>query len=154
MIGSATPAAAQTAREEPTIVEVAAEAGSFQTLIAALEAAGLAETLGTDGPFTVFAPTDDSFAALPDGTVQTLLKPENREMLRAVLTYHVVAGRLEASDVIERWSLETLQGESLKVKAYDGAVKVGGAKVVTANVSASNGVIHVIDAVLLPEAAR
>lgn len=154
LIGSAVPATAQTARPDPTIVDVAAEAGSFQTLVASLEAAGLAEALGAEGPFTVFAPRDEAFAALPEGTVETLLKPENRETLRAILTYHVVPGRLEASDVVASESLETLQGEALNVKTYDGKVKVGGAKVVAADISASNGVIHVIDAVLIPEAAK
>lgn len=154
LIGSAASATAQTARERPTILEIAVQAGSFQTLVAAIETAELAETLGTEGPFTVFAPTDEAFAALPEGTVASLLEPENRATLRAILTYHVVPGRLEASDVVERGALETLQGQSLAVKVYDGSVQVGGAKVATADVSASNGVIHVIDAVLIPDATQ
>lgn len=147
-------AGAQPAPDDPTIVEVAAADADFSTLVTALEAAGLVDALQAEGPFTVFAPADAAFRALPEGTVATLLEPENVDTLRAILTYHVVPGRLEASDVAARSSLETLQGESLPVTVEDGIVRVGGAKVVATDVPASNGVIHVVDAVLLPEAAR
>lgn len=133
------------------IVETAKAAGSFGTLIAAVEVAGLAETLKGDGPFTVFAPTDEAFRKLPEGTVDDLLKPENRERLRAILLYHVVPGRMPASDVTGRSSLTTVEGSELPVRVERGAVWVGDAKVVSPNVAATNGVIHVIDSVLLPE---
>lgn len=136
-----------------TIPEVAQEAGSFATLLAAAQAAGLAQPLAGDGPFTVFAPTDDAFAALPDGTVETLLQPGNRDQLAAILSYHVVPGRLYAEDVLQGSPLETLQGDRLQVRQRGGAVRVNDATVQAANVEAANGVIHVIDAVLLPEGA-
>ncbi|MEM7479579.1 MAG: fasciclin domain-containing protein [Acidobacteriota bacterium] len=139
-------------KESKDIVAVAVGAGSFNTLAAALEAADLVGALQGDGPFTVFAPTDDAFAALPDGTLDTLLKPENRDQLTAILTYHVVAGKVPAKDVVKMDSAETLNGQSLNFEVVDGNVKVNDATVVKADVGASNGVIHVIDSVLLPAA--
>jgi uncharacterized surface protein with fasciclin (FAS1) repeats len=138
---------AQAYGEQPDIIDVAREAGTFTTLLAAIEAAGLTATLAGEGPFTVFAPTDDAFAALPAGTVEGLLA--DPEALTAVLTYHVVAGKAVAADVAGLDSVTTLQGGSLSVSTADG-VKIGGANVVAADVMASNGVIHVIDAVLIP----
>lgn len=136
---------------DSTIVETAVAAGSFETLVAAIRAAGLEEALSGAGPFTVFAPTDAAFSALPAGTVETLLQPENLAQLQAILTYHVVAGRLTAEDVVGTSQVETLQGQSLPVVVTDGIVTIGGATVVQTDVAASNGVIHVIDSVLLPE---
>ncbi|MEZ8023911.1 fasciclin domain-containing protein [Vibrio sp. 10N.222.54.B12] len=133
------------------IVDVAAENGSFNTLVAAVKAAGLVETLKGDGPFTVFAPTDEAFAALPEGTVDMLLKPENKDKLIAVLTYHVVPGKIMASEVMKLDSAVTVQGEAVMVGIDHGNVMVNKAQVVMADVEASNGVIHVIDAVLLPK---
>lgn len=132
------------------IVDTAVAAGSFNTLAAALEAAGLIETLKGEGPFTVFAPTDDAFAKLPAGTVDDLLKPENKDQLIAVLTYHVVAGKVKAKDVVKLDSAKTVQGSTVDIKVKDDTVYVDGAKVVKADVWASNGVIHVIDSVILP----
>jgi uncharacterized surface protein with fasciclin (FAS1) repeats len=142
--GSEQPAAAA------NIVDTAVGAGQFQTLVAAVRAAGLVETLSGPGPFTVFAPTDAAFAALPAGTVDTLLLPENRDRLRAILTYHVVAGDVRAAQVTTMTSATTVQGASLPISTVDGQVRVGEATVVNADVVASNGVIHVIDRVLLP----
>jgi uncharacterized surface protein with fasciclin (FAS1) repeats len=142
------------AHPDSTIVETAIAAGSFETLVAAVQAAGLVEALSAEGPFTVFAPTDAAFAALPDGTLESLLQPENRAQLEAILTYHVVAGRLTAGDVIGSDELVTLQGQRLPVVVTDGVVTVGGATVVQTDVAASNGVIHVIDSVLLPQYAE
>ena len=133
------------------IVETAVAAGSFKTLAAALQAAGLVETLKGDGPFTVFAPTDAAFAKLPAGTVENLLKPENRDKLRAILTYHVVAGKVTAADVMKMKSGKTVQGSSVKIAVTDGKVMVDKATVAKADVMASNGVIHVIDSVLMPK---
>ncbi|MEZ8697180.1 fasciclin domain-containing protein [Vibrio lentus] len=133
------------------IVDVAAENGSFTTLVAAVKAAGLVETLKGDGPFTVFAPTDEAFAALPEGTVEMLLKPENKDKLVAILTYHVVPGKIMAAEVMKLSSAETVQGEAVMVAIDDGNVMINTAKVVIPDVKASNGVIHVIDAVLLPK---
>lgn len=132
------------------IVETAVAAGSFKTLAAALQAAGLVDALKGPGPFTVFAPTDEAFAKLPAGTVETLLKPENKEKLKAVLTYHVVAGKVMAADVTKLSSARTLQGQSLSIHTK-GGVKVDNASVVKADIVCSNGVIHVIDAVILPK---
>ncbi|MDH5925834.1 fasciclin domain-containing protein [Vibrio lentus] len=133
------------------IVDVAAENGSFTTLVAAVKAAGLVDTLKGDGPFTVFAPTDEAFAALPEGTVEMLLKPENKDKLVAILTYHVVPGKIMAAEVMKLSSAETVQGEAIMVAIDDGNVMINTAKVVIPDVKASNGVIHVIDAVLLPK---
>ncbi|MFA0549680.1 fasciclin domain-containing protein [Vibrio lentus] len=133
------------------IVDVAAENGSFTTLVAAVKAAGLVDTLKGDGPFTVFAPTDEAFAALPEGTVEMLLKPENKDKLVAILTYHVVPGKIMAAEVMKLSSAETVQGEAVMVAIDDGNVMINTARVVIPDVKASNGVIHVIDAVLLPK---
>jgi len=135
---------------EKDIVETAVEAGSFKTLAAALKAAGLIDTLKGNGPFTVFAPTDEAFAKLPAGTVESLLKPENKKKLTAVLTYHVVAGNVKAADVVKLDSAKTVQGQTVAIDAADG-VKINNAKVVKADIECSNGVIHVIDSVLIPE---
>ena len=132
------------------IVDTAVEAGSFNTLAAALTAAGLVDTLKGEGPFTVFAPTDEVFAKLPEGTVENLLKPENKDQLVAVLTYHVVAGKVMAADVVKLDSATTVNGADVMIKASDEGVMVDGASVVTTDIKASNGVIHVIDTVILP----
>ena len=132
------------------IVDTAVGAGSFTTLAAALEAAGLIDTLKGEGPFTVFAPTDEAFAALPEGTVETLLKPENKDQLIAVLTYHVVAGRVAAADVVKLDSAATVNGEAVTIMASDAGVKIDNANVIKTDIAASNGIIHVIDAVILP----
>jgi uncharacterized surface protein with fasciclin (FAS1) repeats len=138
---------AQAEDHDHSIVDVARQAGGFTTLLAALDAAGLTETLGGAGPFTVFAPTDEAFAALPAGALDSLLA--DPDALRAVLTYHVVAGRAEAADVVDLASVTTLQGGTLAISTENG-VQVGNAQVIAADVAAANGVIHVIDAVLLP----
>jgi len=132
---------------EKDIVDTAVAAGSFKTLAAALNAAGLVDALKGEGPFTVFAPTDEAFAKLPEGTVEALLK--DKEKLTAILTYHVVPGKVTSADVVKLESAKTLQGSELKISAKDG-VKINDAKVVKADVLAGNGVIHVIDSVLLP----
>ena len=134
------------------IVETAAGAGSFNTLVAAVEAAGLVETLKGEGPFTVFAPTDEAFAKLPDGTVESLLQPENKDQLVAVLTYHVVPGKTMSSDIAgKELEVETVQGQMVAIDASDGSVKVDEATVVQADIDTDNGVIHVIDTVILPQ---
>ena len=134
------------------IVETASEAGSFQTLLTAVEAAGLVETLKGEGPFTVFAPTDEAFAKLPEGTVEDLLKPENQDQLKAILTYHVVPGKTMSSDIAGKaLEVETVQGETIAIDASDGAVMVDDATVVQADIETDNGVIHVIDTVLMPQ---
>ena len=133
------------------IVDTAVAAGSFETLVAAVQAAGLVETLKGDGPFTVFAPTDAAFAKLPAGTVESLLLPENRDQLTAILTYHVVPGKVMSSDLAgQALSTATVEGSDVDIDATGSAVMVDGARVVTADVEASNGVIHVIDAVIMP----
>ena len=134
------------------IVDVAAGAGSFNTLVAAVKAAGLVDALKGDGPLTVFAPTDAAFAALPAGTLDSLLKPENKDQLAAILLYHVVSGKVMSSDLSGTINAETLQGETIEIVASSAGVTVNGANVAKADVAASNGVIHVIDAVLLPPA--
>mgnify|MGYP003343885988 CR=1 FL=1 len=132
------------------IVDTAVGAGSFGTLVAAVQAAGLVEVLKGEGPFTVFAPTDEAFAALPAGTVETLLKPENKEKLISILTYHVLAGKVMSSDIAGKMlEVQMVNGSTAKIDATNG-VKIDAANVVTADVEASNGVIHVIDAVILP----
>ena len=136
------------------IVDTAVGAGSFKTLVAAVQAAGLVETLKGAGPFTVFAPTDEAFAKLPAGTVESLLKPENKEKLVAVLTYHVVPGKVMAADVVKLTEAPTVQGSKAKVKVVDGTVMIDNAKVVKTDIETSNGVIHVIDAVILPPAGK
>lgn len=132
------------------IVDVAVAAGDFNTLAAALTAADLVDTLKGDGPFTVFAPTDAAFAALPEGTVEMLLKPENRDQLVSVLTYHVVAGKVPAADVVSLSSATTVNGADVAIKVIDGSVKINNANVVATDIGASNGIIHVIDTVILP----
>ena len=132
------------------IVGTAQEAGSFATLIAAVEAAGLVETLQGDGPFTVFAPTDEAFAALPEGTVEELLKPENIDQLTAILTYHVVPGKVMSGDLTDDMTAATVEGSNVMID-LDNGVMVEDATVVAADVEASNGVIHVIDKVIMPE---
>lgn len=132
------------------IVDTAVSAGQFNTLVAAVQAAGLVDTLKGDGPFTVFAPTDEAFAKLPDGTVEDLLKPENKDKLVAILTYHVVPGKIMSADIAGKTAMvETVEGDKLSVDATNG-VKVDDAKVITADIEASNGVIHVIDSVVVP----
>ena len=134
------------------IVDTAVSAGDFTTLVAAVKAAGLAETLKGEGPFTVFAPTDAAFAKLPEGTVEELLKPENKEQLVAILTYHVVPGKVMAGDIAGKQAMvETVQGSTLDVDAMGGGVMVDGASVVQADIEADNGVIHVIDQVVMPQ---
>jgi len=132
------------------IVDTAVAAGSFKTLAAALKAGGLIDTLKGEGPFTVFAPTDEAFAKLPKGTLDDLLKPENKDKLVAILTYHVVPAKALAKDVAGLKSVKTVNGKELPLKVADGKVHVGDATVVAADVAASNGVIHVIDTVLIP----
>jgi uncharacterized surface protein with fasciclin (FAS1) repeats len=136
---------------EKDIVETAIAAGSFETLVAAVQAAGLVEVLQGEGPFTVFAPTDEAFAKLPAGTVETLLKPENREQLTAILTYHVVPGRLMAEDVLKMETLRTVQGQKIDVSLKYEKAYVGNARIIKTDIETSNGVIHVIDTVILPE---
>jgi len=132
------------------IVDTAVSAGSFKTLVAAVEAAGLVETLKGEGPFTVFAPTDEAFARLPAGTVEYLLKPENKEKLVAVLTYHVVSGKVMSGDVAgKKTTAKTVQGSTIDVDGMNG-VRINDAMVTQANIGADNGVIHVIDHVLIP----
>ncbi|MFG6136558.1 fasciclin domain-containing protein [Halomonas sp. B23F22_10] len=133
------------------IVDTAVEAGQFETLVAAVKAANLVETLKGEGPFTVFAPTDEAFAALPEGTVDDLLKPENRDTLTAVLTYHVVPGKVMAEDAMGADSVTTVQGQDISITTMDGQVMVNDATVIQPDIEASNGVIHVIDGVLMPE---
>jgi len=134
------------------IIDTALAAGNFSTLAAALGAAGLIETLKGDGPFTVFAPTDEAFSKIPSATLSDLLQPENKAKLTAILTYHVVSGRVTADQVTGLESATSLQGQTLKISTKDG-IKINDAKVVTADVQATNGVIHIIDTVLMPSAA-
>lgn len=146
MAGGATAARAA----EQDIVDTAVAAGQFKTLAAALGEAGLVATLKGTGPFTVFAPTDAAFAKLPAGTVENLLKPENKDKLTAILTYHVVPGRVMAADVSKVQEAKTVNGKMLTVSAKGGTVMVNDAKVTSTDIAASNGVIHVIDSVILP----
>ncbi len=133
------------------IVDVAAENSSFTTLVAAVKAAGLVETLKGKGPFTVFAPNNEAFAKLPKGTVESLLKPENKDKLVAILTYHVVPGKVMAADVVKLKSAATVQGQKVSIKVKNGKVMIDNATVLATDVKASNGVIHVIDSVILPK---
>jgi uncharacterized surface protein with fasciclin (FAS1) repeats len=135
---------------EKDIVDTAVGAGQFKTLATALQAAGLVDTLKGAGPFTVFAPTDDAFAKLPAGTVDNLLKPENKDQLVAVLTYHVVPGKVMAADVVNVSEAATVNGKKLAVKVDGGTVMINDAKVTATDIAATNGVIHVIDSVVLP----
>jgi len=146
VLALATPAAAA------DIVDTASSNGSFTTLVAAVKAAGLADTLKGQGPFTVFAPTDEAFKKLPAGTVENLLKPENKAQLTKILTYHVVPGKVMARDISgKKTAAKTVEGSSVAIDASGGAVRVDNATVNTADVSASNGVIHVIDTVIMPK---
>jgi len=147
-LGSTTMAAAQ---EKKDIVDTAVAAGSFQTLAKALGAAGLLETLKGEGPFTVFAPTDEAFAKLPAGTLEELLKPENKAKLTAILTYHVVPGKVLATQVVNLKTAKTVNGQSVTITTAGDTVRVDDAKVVKTDILCSNGVIHVIDSVLLPK---
>lgn len=131
------------------IVDTASAAGDFGTLLAVAEAAGLVETLKSEGPFTVFAPTDTAFAALPEGTVEDLLKPENKEALAAILTYHVIAGKVMSTDLTDDMEAATVNGDTVIID-LDNGVMVDGANVTAADIEATNGVIHVIDAVIMP----
>jgi uncharacterized surface protein with fasciclin (FAS1) repeats len=133
------------------IVDTAVSAGSFKTLTTALKAAGLVETLKGKGPFTVFAPTDEAFAKLPAGTVESLLEPANKQKLTDILTYHVVAGNVKAAHVVKLSSVKTLNGQSVAIKTAGGKVMINGATVVKADIAATNGTIHVIDTVLMPK---
>ena len=148
LLFSVVPAQAQ----DKDIVDTAVEAGMFNTLAAALSAADLVEVLKGEGPFTVFAPTDEAFAKLPEGTVESLLLPENKDQLVAILTYHVVAGSVTSDQVVTLDSATTVNGASVSITASDAGVKVDDANVTAVDVLASNGVIHVIDAVILPPA--
>jgi uncharacterized surface protein with fasciclin (FAS1) repeats len=137
--------------QKKDIVDTAVAAGSFNTLVAAVKAAGLVETLKGDGPFTVFAPTDEAFAKLPAGTLEMLLKPENKAKLAAILTYHVVSGKVNAKDVVKLTSAKTVQGTNVSIMIKDGGVILNGnSKVTATDIATSNGVIHVIDTVILP----
>jgi uncharacterized surface protein with fasciclin (FAS1) repeats len=149
VLGLAAPAIAA---DEKTVAETAASSKDFKTLTAALKAAGLVDALKGDGPFTVLAPTDEAFKKLPEGTVEGLLKPENKEKLVAILKYHVIASKAMKKDVVglDGRSVKTLEGSKLPIKVEDGKVMVGKAKVTKADIVCSNGVIHVIDTVLLP----
>lgn len=138
--------------QEGDIVDVASSAGSFNTLVAALQAADLVDVLRGDGPFTVFAPTDDAFAALPEGTVESLLEPANKDQLVSILTYHVVPGRVAAADVVNLTSATSVQGADISIGVSDAGVTVDAANVIQTDIGATNGIIHVIDAVILPPA--
>jgi len=150
LVAASGPAAAAAPAPQKDIVDTAVAAGSFQTLAAALQAAGLVETLKGPGPFTVFAPTDAAFAKLPAGTVESLLKPENKAKLTAILMYHVVPGRVLAAQVGGMTSAPTANGQTLAISSENGIVTVDGARVTKADILCSNGVIHVIDTVILP----
>jgi uncharacterized surface protein with fasciclin (FAS1) repeats len=132
------------------IVDIAVEAGTFETLVAAVTAAELVDVLKGEGPFTVFAPTDEAFAALPEGTVENLLKPENKDQLIAVLTYHVVPGRVTSAEVVILTEAATVQGSTVDIKVKEDKVYIDAATVIAVDIEASNGIIHVIDAVILP----
>ena len=133
------------------IVDTAVAEDGFATLVAAVQAAGLVDTLKGEGPFTVFAPTDEAFGKLPAGTLDDLLKPENKDKLTAILTYHVVAGKVMAADVVKLSKAKTVQGSEVRIKVKDGKVMVDNAKVVKTDIASKNGVIHVIDSVILPK---
>lgn len=136
--------------QDSDIVDLAVGTDDLSTLVTAVKAAGLVETLQSDGPFTVFAPTNEAFAALPDGVLEMLLKPENKDKLTAVLTYHVVPAKVMSGDLKDGMMAETVEGSKAKIKLKNGMAWVDGAKVAMADINASNGVVHVIDAVILP----
>lgn len=140
----------EVAHTTPDIVDTAVAAGSFNTLVAAVKAAGLVETLKGDGPFTVFAPTDEAFAKIDKDTLNSLLQPENKDKLVAILTYHVVPGAVKAADVVKLHEAETVQGSTVDIKVADGKVMVDNANVIKTDIVTSNGVIHVIDSVIMP----
>jgi uncharacterized surface protein with fasciclin (FAS1) repeats len=144
----------ETPAGEMDLVDLAVSVDDLSTLVTAVKAAGLVETLKGKGPFTVFAPTNKAFEALPEGTLEMLLKPENKEKLAAVLTYHVVAGSYPAAKVKDGMTPKTVQGETFEISVYDGGVKVNDARVIKADVMATNGVVHVIDKVILPPSMR
>ena len=148
---TAAPTSMGAAAADKDIVDTAVAAGSFKTLAKALQAADLVETLKGAGPFTVFAPTDEAFAKLPAGTLDALLKPENKPKLQRILTSHVVAGRVMAADVVKTSSAKAVSGDTLTIASRDGGVTIGGANVVKTDIVATNGVIHVIDSVILPK---
>jgi uncharacterized surface protein with fasciclin (FAS1) repeats len=137
--------------KQKDIVDTAVAAGDFNTLVAAVQAAGLVETLQGEGPFTVFAPTDEAFAKLPDGTVEALLLPENKDKLVAILTYHVVPGKVTSDQVVKIKEAKSVNGKNIPIAVDGGTVKVDNAKVVKADIMTSNGVIHVIDTVIIPD---
>ena len=139
------------AAHQNDIVDTAVGAGSFNTLVAAVKAAGLVETLKGDGPFTVFAPTDEAFAKIPKAVLADLLKPENKDKLTAILTYHVVPGKVMAADVVKLNSAKTAQGGSVSIKTAGGNVMIDNAKVIATDIACENGVIHVIDSVIMPK---
>ena len=142
------------AGDKKDIVDTAVGAGSFKTLVAAVKAADLVDTLKSEGPFTVLAPTDEAFAKLPEGTVDSLLKPENKDKLIAILKYHVIPGKVLAADVVklDGQDVKTVEGSTAKVAVKDGGVTINNAKVVKTDIDCTNGVIHVIDTVILPPA--
>ncbi len=150
MLLAAAPTMAAMHERPKDIVDTAIGAGSFGTLVTALQAADLVDTLKGKGPFTVFAPTDEAFAKLPEGTLDNLLKPENKEKLKGILTYHVVSGKVMAADVVKLDSAKTVHGGTLTIRMQNGGVMVDDAKVVQTDIAASNGVIHVIDTVVMP----
>ena len=147
-------AGTQAQQDNKDIVETAMAAGSFQTLAKALKAADLVDTLKGQGPFTVFAPTDEAFAKLPAGTLNDLLKPENKQKLQRILTYHVVPGRVSATDVVKLRTAKAVSGDTIAITADGGTVRVDSARVVKADITASNGVIHVIDTVIIPDDSK
>jgi uncharacterized surface protein with fasciclin (FAS1) repeats len=148
LVAATTVGATTTQAQDKDIVETAIAAGSFKTLVAAVQAAGLVETLKGTGPFTVFAPTDEAFAKLPAGTVEALL--QDKAKLTAILTYHVVAGKVMAADAVKLTEAKTVNGASAKISVMGGTPMIGGAHIVSTDIAASNGVIHVIDTVMLP----
>lgn len=137
-------------KSDKNIVELASETPSLSTLVQAVKAAGLVEVLQGDGPFTVFAPTNEAFSALPDGTLENLLKPENKDQLVQILTYHVVAGKVMSTDLSDGMSAETVEGSEIDISVGDNGVEINNASVAIADIEASNGVVHVIDTVILP----
>lgn len=147
---AALPVTAQAQYQSNDIVDIAVANGSFTTLVAAVQAAGLVDTLKGDGPFTVFAPTDEAFAKLPAGTVESLLLPENKDQLVSILTYHVVAGRVPASEVVTLSNAATVNGSTVDIADSNGVVTVNNATVTATDIEASNGLVHVVDTVLLP----
>lgn len=150
LMGTAFVNAGSSSMAKPNIVEVAASNQDFTTLVAAVKAAGLVEVLSGEGPYTVFAPNNDAFAKLPEGTVEMLLLPENKDKLVSILTYHVVAGDVSAAQVVTLSEVTTVEGTTAAVSVTDAGVTIGGAKVIMTDLKASNGVVHVIDTVMMP----